>query len=146
MNKKTIIVLISIIIAIVFISLALIMGYNKKSELDENSRNIVEISAIYENEPVTDECLNEWEEYSEYVNEKIEEASSNIIEDDTHYLIKDVLGYIEVYYLDENKDEYLYKKTNIPTKYLSQEDIDDLEVGIEVTGIENLNKALEDFE
>ena len=80
------------------------------------------------------------------INSKIEEASNNLSEDDTNYLVKDVNGYIFVYYLDGDKNEFLYKRTTISTDYLSQEDKDDLEVGIEVIGIENLNKLLEDFE
>ena len=47
---------------------------------------------------------------------------------------------------DDNDDEYLYKKTDISTEYLSQEDLDDLSGGIEVVGLEELNKILEDFE
>ena len=116
--------------------------------LNETTYNLVEISEISEQdkEEVTDECLDEWDDYNEYMSERIEQASSNISEQDTRYLLKDVYGYIEIYYLDENNNEYLYKKTDISTEYLSQEDIDDLEIGIEVAGIEALNKMLEDFE
>ena len=48
--------------------------------------------------------------------------------------------------MDENNNEYLYKKTDISTDYLSEEDINDLKVGIEVVGLEELNKMLEDFD
>ena len=91
----------------------------------------------------TDECLEEWNDYNEYMSHRVEEASNNVTEQDTHYLLKDVYGYIEVYYLDENNKEYLYKKTDISTDYLTEEDRDDLQVGIEVVGIEELNKMLE---
>jgi hypothetical protein len=61
-------------------------------------------------------------------------------------LLESVDGYIFVYYLNDENEKYLYKRTTISVDYLSQEDIDDLEVGIEVVGSEDLNKMLEDFE
>ena len=149
MNKK---VLIWIIIILTIISGIIVFRLlNKKQKeygINENTQNILEISEISEQneEEVTDECLDEWDDYNEYISGRVEEASNNISEKDTHYLLKDVYGYIEVYYLDENNKEYLYKKTDISTDYLSEEDIDDLQIGIEVVGIEALNKMLEDFE
>ncbi len=148
--KKIIIWAVGIVLAITVVFTIYRIVDNRKEELalNETEGNTIEISSEIkgEDEPVTDECIDEWEEYEKFVSERIEEASNNLSEDDTHYIVKDVLGYIEVYYLDENKEQYLYKKTTIPTAYLSQEDIEDLKVGIEVTGIESLNKILEDFE
>ena len=150
MNKKLLILSISIIllIFIVFIIFKISNKRNQKIDLNEEAKNIVDISQsdeIIEDE-VTDECLDEWEEYNKMIREKIEEASNNLTEDDTNYIIKDILGYIEVYYVDENNIEYLYKKTTIPTAYLSQEDVQSLKNGIKVVGSEALNKILEDFE
>ena len=121
---------------------------NENIGFNETTKNIVQISELEEpaENAVTDECLNEWNDYGEYISARVEEANNNLSEQDTHYLLKDVYGYIEVYYLDEDKNEYLYEKTDISTEYLSEEDIDDLKVGIEVVGIEALNKMLEDFE
>lgn len=110
-----------------------------KSEASKNLQNVKE-------ETVSDECINEWEDYAQYVNEEVEQTGSNVGEDDTKYLLKNENNYINVYYLDDNDDEYLYKKTDISTEYLSQEDLDDLSGGIEVVGLEELNKILEDFE
>ena len=149
MNKKYLMWIISILV----ISFTLFIVYrivNSReetniSELKENSVNISEISNEQEGE-VTDECVNEWADYEQYLGEKIEEASSNLSSNDTHYILKDVDGYIQVFYLDQDGQEVLYKKTSIATDYLSQEDIDDLEIGIEVVGSEALNKMLEDFE
>ena len=147
MNKKIIIILISIILAIAAIILIRFIQY-KKQEVDEYNGNEIKISENMEisKGEVTDECLEEWDDYNKFMSERVDEASNNISESDTHYLLKDVLGYIEVYYLDEENKEYLYKKTTIPTRYLSQEDIEDLKIGIEVVGMEALNKILEDFE
>jgi len=163
MNKKVLIWLTIVVFAIIagFIIYKIVNKDEEKAELNENTKNMVEISAEDSNESsntnvseisnssedaVTDECLDEWDDYNRYMSERIEEASSNLSEQDTHYLLKDVYGHIEVYYLDENNDEFLYKKTDISTEYLSTEDIDDLQVGIEVVGTEALNKMLEDFE
>lgn len=166
MNKKVLIW--SAIIAVFaitagFITYKIVRKNEEKAELNENTKKMVEISEESANissntsaisnsnsntseDAVTDECLDEWDDYNEYMSQRVEEASNNFSEKDTHYLLKDVYGYIEVYYLDENNDEFLYKKTDISTEYLSSEDIDDLQVGIEVVGIEALNKMLEDFE
>ena len=151
MNKKVLIWSMIIAFAMIagFITYKIVNKNEEKAELNENTKNMVEISAEDSNESedaVTDECLDEWDDYNEYMSKRVEEASNNIAEESTHYLLKDVYGYIEVYYLDDNNNEYLYKKTDISTEYLSEEDIDDLQVGIEVEGIEALNKMLEDFE
>ena len=151
MNKKVLIWSMIIAFAMIagFITYKIVNKKEEKAELNENTKNMVEISAEDLNEredAVTDECLDEWDDYNEYMSKRVEEASNNIAEESTHYLLKDVYGYIEVYYLDEKNNEYLYKKTDISTEYLSEEDIDDLQVGIEVEGIEALNKMLEDFE
>lgn len=112
---------------------------NSQEELNEiDSNNILEISEF---ESVTDDCLYEAE-----MQMAIDEASNNLGDDDTRYLLESVDGYIFVYYLNDENEKYLYKRTTISVDYLSQEDIDDLEVGIEVVGSEDLNKMLEDFE
>ena len=145
MDKKIVIWIICIILILFVVFTIYILKNRKEVNIEDNINNNLELSED-EMEQVTDECLDEWEDYNKYIGEKIEEASNNLTEDDTHYLIKDVWGYIEVYYLDENNNEYLYKKTTIPTDYLSQEDIEDLKIGIEVVGAEAMNKILEDFE
>ena len=150
MNSKIVvwifIVMFSIIVGTV--TYRIVRRQNNTADLLENTSNSIEISETTEinEDAVTDECLDEWNDYNEYISDRVEEASNNILEEDTHYLLKDVYGNIEVYYLDENGKEYLYKKTSISTDYLSDEDKYDLKKGIEVVGIEALNKMLEDFE
>ena len=150
MNRKMIVWIIVIIfsIAIGVITYKIVRKPKDNISLNEMAKNVVLISEIEESkeDEVTDECINEWNDYGEYISERVEEANNNLSEQDTHYLLKDVYGYIEIYYLDENNNEYLYKKTDISTEYLSEEDINDLKIGIEVVGIEALNKMLEDFE
>ena len=147
MSKNYLIFTISIVLSIIvgIIVYNIVNKEDKNIGLNETSQNLVKISEVNE-DAVTDECIDEWDDYNEYMSHRVEEASNNITEQDTHYLLKDIYGYIEIYYLDENNDEYLYKKTDISTDYLSQEDKEDLKVGIEVVGIEALNKMLEDFE
>ena len=65
---------------------------------------------------------------------------------DEHYVIK--IGdddNIAVYHITDTGEE-LYKNTNISKEYLTSTDIDNLEKGIYVYGIGNLNSAIEDFE
>ncbi len=146
MNKKIWISIISFIIIVCLFILIWNLVYNKEEKSENLVNNIVEENKIDISEKVTDDCIDEWEDYNMTLKQEIEEASNNVVEETTHYLIKDVQGYIYVYYLDKNNDEILYKKTTIATDYLSPEDIDDLQIGIEVVGHEALNKMLEDFE
>lgn len=145
-NKK---ILISIII---FVSLSLLfsvvlnMVFNKKDNENKAIGSKEREIGILSNESVTDECMQEWEDYNKELQNAFAEASSNLAEETTHFILKSENGYINIYYADENNEEFLYKKTAISVEYLSPEDIDDLETGIEVVGIETLNKMLEDFE
>lgn len=147
MDKKITISIISLAIVIALFALIwnLVSKKNESNDINsgenlniDESQNIMNISAF---EPVTDDCITE----AEILN-AIEEASNNLSDDNTRYLIQSVNGYIFVYYLNDENEKYLYKRTTIAVDYLSQEDMDDLEVGIEVVGIEKLNKMLEDFE
>lgn len=149
MDKKIVVSVICFIIAICLFAIIGIAIRNSDNNVieDESTENSLEVNenTNFINISESEETVNETEIYSEIENE-VETASSDVSEDNTRYLIKSVDSYIYVYYLTDENDEYLYKKTTISTDYLSQADIDDLEVGIEVVGIENLNKMLEDFE
>ena len=66
---------------------------------------------------------------------------------DEHYVIK--IGdddYIAVYHLKNKDEEELYKNTSISKEYLTSTDIENLESGIYVYGVGNLNSVIEDFE
>lgn len=154
MNRKVIISIVSLIVAVIlFCIIWKIVENNEKyvqntDTIKENNTlslneygNIINISS-----EVTDECTAEWEEYNSEIQKKFEEVNSDLGENNTHYLLKNENGYIYVYYLDEKNVEYLYKRTTISVDYLSPEDVDDLDIGIEVVGSEELNKILEDFE
>lgn len=64
-----------------------------------------------------------------------------------HYLVKDEEGMVTIYYLD-SKDEIigLAKVTEIETKYLTENDQENLRIGIKVYSQQSLNKLIEDFE
>ena len=125
MDKKMCISIISLIIAIALFLIVWIMLENKDNKNEELSNNLK----------------------NEQVQNIVNISGSKKIEDNnTHYLIKNENGYIYVYYLDKDNNEYLYKKTTISVNYLSDQDVEDLEIGIEVIGIENLNETLENFE
>lgn len=63
-----------------------------------------------------------------------------------HFIIESGDDFIEVYSLDEDYDRQLYEVTNISVEYLTEEDIEKLEEGIYVYGVEELNSTLESFE
>ncbi len=65
---------------------------------------------------------------------------------DDHYVLKLGKENIEIYKMIEAEDFKLLTETNISKEYLTDKDIRELEEGIFVFGISNLNSALEDFE
>lgn len=119
---------------------------NKKKEEENNTNNIVQNKTELSSKYVRDECLNEWEDYSITVQEEIQEASKTLNDENRHYILRSKDNLIHVYYINENKEEILYKVTDISTKYLGEEDIKELEKGIDVEGLQQLNQLLEDFE
>lgn len=147
MNRNIIItisIIIILIIAIIGFAIWKINSNNNSTTgYNENEiTNSVNLSA----ELVTDDCINEWADYASVVENEIKDANANLEDEHTRYLIKNVDGYIYVYYLDDENNETLYKTTEISTEYLSVEDLDDLEIGIEVQGSKSLNELLENFE
>ena len=115
---------------------------NKKN----SSRNVIneekEISSKY----VTDECIDEWEDYALTVQEEIKEVNESLNDENRHYILKEKDNYVNVYYINEDKEEILYRVTEIGTGYLAKDDVEKLREGIEVIGLQNLNQLLEDFE
>lgn len=64
-----------------------------------------------------------------------------------HYMLKDLNGYVYIYSLDErDKENALIEKTEIATKYLSEQDKKQLSEGIKIYSRTDLNKLIEDFE
>ena len=142
---KRFLYLISLIIVLV---LGIIMfKLNNRNNMDKSSIGKIENNEIdLSSEYVTDECVNEWKDYSLTVQEEIKEASQNISDENKTYIVKAEDDYIKVYYLNNNNEEILYKVTDIAIKYLGKSDVEKLEQGIKATGLQELNQLLEDFE
>lgn len=63
-----------------------------------------------------------------------------------HYLVKTTNGFITVYILNDDNSVELKETTNIAVKYLSIEDMNELENGVVLYGNEELNSYIENFE
>lgn len=140
-------ILISIGLIIILIAGIEIFNISKRNANEETNNNIVENETeVSTSKYVKDDCLNEWKDYSKTVQNEIKETSSSLSDGNRHYILREKNGIINVYYINENGEEILYKVTDISTNYLSEEDVKNLKEGIEVIGIQNLNQLLEDFE
>ncbi len=138
-------VFLSIGIIIILIVGIEIFNWSQKKEAEDN--NIVKNEVnILSSEFVNDDCVNEWEDYSKTVEEEIKETSSVLNDENRHYILRAENEVVNIYYLNEDDEEILYKVTDVSIKYLSDEDRAELKKGIEVVGIEKMNQLLEDFE
>lgn len=63
-----------------------------------------------------------------------------------HFLIKESDGKICIYKIDLNGNECLYEKTEIGTEYLTETDKIEIEKGIYVYSLEELNQLIENYE
>ena len=133
-------VLITCIIGIYIINF--VKNRNLQNENNTNIENEIEISKQY----ITDECIDEWEDYALTKEKEILDVSKILSDENKTYILKSENSIINIYYINERNEEILYKATDISTKYLGVEDIKELEKGIEVNGIQELNQKLEDFE
>ena len=62
-----------------------------------------------------------------------------------HYLLRENNGVVVVYKYDSNGVLTVYQKTNIGVEYLTSDDRQELEYGIEVVGNGELSSRLEDY-
>lgn len=99
--------------------------------------------------------LNQEEFQKEYSDWEIQKFTSDEIVlykevDDfcgEHYKLKEENGFIAIYELDKNDNEVkIIKVTDIPTEYLTDTDLINIEKGMIVYTKQELNKILEDFE
>ena len=146
MGKKLLIIVASIFVLLLGIWTTFKLNNNLKNSADEIMSNELLNSINISKGYVVDECINEWKDYAEKMEEELKEANSNIDDKDTKYMLRNRDDYIVIYKLDEKGEEQLYKTTDIITKYLTEEDLKLLDKGIEITGREELNSLLEDFE
>ena len=144
MWKKVLISVILIMIIIIGMRAFYTNNQSKKNESNEENfvNNVEEISSEY----VTDECLNEWRDYSLTIQDELKEASQNLNDENRTYIVKAEDNYIKIYYLNNNNEEILYRVTDIAVQYLGENDVEELKQGIRVVGLQELNQLIEDFE
>lgn len=90
----------------------------------------------------------------EYPNWEIQRYSSNEIilyrEFDSncgqHFILRNDNGKITIYKINESNEEEVYERTEISVEYLTETDKIEIQNGIRVNGIEELNQLIEDFE
>ena len=144
MWKKVLISAIFIMIIIIGMSAVYTNNQSKKNENDVE--NFVSQEEEISSEYVTDECSNEWRDYSLTVQEELKEASQNLNDENKTYIVKAEDNYIKVYYINNKNEEILYRVTDISIQYLGENDVEELKQGIKVVGLQELNQLIEDFE
>lgn len=91
------------------------------------------------------EKYKEWE-IAKFSKEEVilkKEESGNC---EQHYVLRKKGENVAIYWVNQNGMESLKELTGIATEYLPQEDIEKLEEGIFVYGLQELNTILEDYE
>lgn len=91
------------------------------------------------------EKYKEWE-IAKFSKEEVilkKEESGNCSQ---HYVLRKKGENVAIYWVNQNGMETLQELTGIATQYLPQEDIEKLEEGIFVYGLQELNTILEDYE
>ena len=116
MWKKVLISAIFIMIIIIGMSAVYTNNQSKKNENDVE--NFVSQEEEISSEYVTDECSNEWRDYSLTVQEELKEASQNLNDENKTYIVKAEDNYIKVYYINNKNEEILYRVTDISIQYL----------------------------
>lgn len=192
MNKKSVVILMLILIAIIVFLFAMLM-YNLKTvrRIGNNMQNVnnvhnsqnvqvvqtnseeIKISPnaiitflkhysncghvvrVKENAPKNIVNISKDAFSSLYSDWKINKFTSTEIElskdfsgdCNEHFLVKsNPDGFIEIYKVQPDTSLVLHEKTDISVKYLSNEDIAELENGVYLYGKENLNAYIENFE
>lgn len=148
MKKKWILISLSTMIALLGIVIAMLIF---KRNLTQNSKAKIETLEIAGlSDPVSDDCVEEWEEMQEQqnaleTNSKDIEIPYNEIEQQKEFFIKEEEGRIVVY-LIKNNEEVLYEKTDFSIDYLPIDDRQNIQNGIKIYGEEALSQFLENFE
>ena len=136
----------AIFIMIIIIGMRAFYTNNQSNKNENDVENFVSQEEEISSEYVTDECSNEWRDYSLTVQEELKEASQNLNDENKTYIVKAEDNYIKVYYINNKNEEILYRVTDISIQYLGQNDVEELKQGIKVVGLQELNQLIEDFE
>ena len=136
----------AIFIMIIIIGMSVVYTNNQSNKNENDVENFVSQEEEISSEYVTDECSNEWRDYSLTVQEELKEASQNLNDENKTYIVKAEDNYIKVYYINNKNEEILYRVTDISIQYLGENDVEELKQGIKVVGLQELNQLIEDFE
>ena len=110
-----------------------------------SSKEIAPREIVNLNKDKVQEYYDEWN-IDEFSSNEIKLSRNNPGICGEHYILRESDGYISIS-CKNNIGEYIFKGlTDISVQYLPEEDLTNLEQGIEIVGRENLNKFLEDFE
>ena len=98
--------------------------------------------------------MNKEEVQEEYEDWEIKEFSKEQVvlaknEDGTceqHYILREKDGYIAIYWIEQDGTESLKEVTGIATEYLTENDLMEINEGICVYGLQELNSKIEDYE
>lgn len=63
-----------------------------------------------------------------------------------HFKLKIEEGKVVIYIVNNDGTESIYEKTNISSEYLTETDLLNMQDGLEIYGVEELNQIIEDFE
>lgn len=63
-----------------------------------------------------------------------------------HFKLRIEEGKVVIYIINQDGTESIYEKTNISSEYLTETDLLNMQDGLEIYGIEELNQIIEDFE
>ena len=63
-----------------------------------------------------------------------------------HFKLKIEDGKVVIYIVNNDGTESVYEKTNISSEYLTETDLLNMQDGLEIYGVEELNQIIEDFE
>lgn len=118
--------------------------YKKCGHLIKTRENVSE-EMVNINEEEFQELYSDWE-IKQFNKDEIILYKEFEGECGEHYLLKENNGFISIYRIESNGDIVLIEETEISTQYLPQVDLDKLKEGITLTGKEELNSYIEDFE
>ena len=119
--------------------------YYKKCNHKIIEKQMVDKDLINLSEEEFKKLYKDWK-IEKFTNKEIELYKEFDGECEEHYLVKSEDGNINIYKIKENGELFLIEKTEIETKYLSDEDIKNLEDGVTLWGNQELNAYIEDFE
>ena len=92
MNRKWLLLLIIFFIAIIIVFGVWNLNFKNNSITENNSNNLqnsITDSVDLSTTTVTDDCVNEWEDYAKTVEQEIQETNQSLNDENRHYIAKE---------------------------------------------------------